>query len=128
MRKTPWLLAEPYRIQSGEYRSQYGDAYGAFLIPYPPSGAKLLVLASEGRQAQERLGDALAWDHVSVSTKNRTPNWYEMDFIKSIFWEDDETVIQLHVQRAQHVNVHPHTLHLWKPLLTDIPIPPVIAV
>jgi hypothetical protein len=92
MRPTPWLLAEPYRLQAPRYESNYGDGFGAFRIPFPETGAELLALAANGVGAREDLGDEGAFDHVSVSCRNRTPNWKEMSFIKSVFWSDDETV------------------------------------
>jgi hypothetical protein len=124
MRPTPWLLAEPYRIQFAGYESAYGDAFGAFRLPHPNTGATLAVLAVSGEVSRADLGDDHAWDHVSVSTERRTPNWAEMCFVKSIFWGDDETVMQLHVPAAEHINKHPYTLHLWKSLLMPIPRPP----
>src|SRR3954454_24585010 len=117
MRPTPWLLAEPYRLQAPRYESNYGDGFGAFRIPFPETGAELLALAANGVGAREDLGDEGAFDHVSVSCRNRTPNWKEMSFIKSVFWSDDETVMQLHVPMSEHINCHPHCLHLWRPLL-----------
>jgi hypothetical protein len=124
MRPTPWLLAEPYRIQPAGYESHYGDSFGAFRIPYPKTGAVLHALAQDGRNARADLGDEWAWDHVSVSTQRRTPNWAEMCFIKSLFWGEDETVMQLHVPASEHINMHNFTLHLWRPLLLEIPRPP----
>jgi hypothetical protein len=128
MRPTPWLLVEPYRIQPVGYESREGDPFGAFRLPYPPTGATLNVLAVSGEVSRADLGDAHAWDHVSVSTERRTPNWQEMCFVKRIFWADDETVMQLHVPAAEHINAHPYTLHLWMPLLVPIPRPPQGAV
>lgn len=124
MRPTPWLLAESHRISPAGYESAYGDSYGAFEIPFARTGTRLRVLAQDGRNARADLGDAYAWDHVSVSTERRTPNWMEMSFIKDIFWLPDETVMQLHVPAAEHKNIHPYTLHLWKSLLIPIPLPP----
>ncbi len=126
MRKAPWLLAEPYRVQAPGYESQYGDPYGAFRIPYQQT--TLLCLAVSGETSRADLGDEHAWDHVSVSLPARTPTWAEMQFIKSVFWNDNETVMQLHVPAAQHIDRHPYCLHLWKPLLIPIPRPPSIAV
>jgi hypothetical protein len=54
------------------------------------------------------------WEHVSVSCANRCPNWQEMDLVKRLFWDDDETVIQFHPRRDEYVNTHEFTLHLWK--------------
>lgn len=128
MRPTPWLLAEPHRIQMGGYESRYGDSYGAFCIPCRATGRTLNVLAQDGRNSREDLGDAWAWDHVSVSTEKRIPLWAEMAFVKDVFWLPEETVMQLHVPTKQHINVHPFTLHLWRPLLVEIPLPPSGAV
>jgi hypothetical protein len=130
MRPVPWVAAEPYRIQAPGYASRYGDPYGAFRIPYAPTGSKLAVLAVSGEIGRVDLGDAHAWDHVSVSvvSKNRTPNWSEMSFIKEMFWLPDETVMQLHVPASDHINIHNYTLHLWRPLLIEIPRPPQSAV
>lgn len=124
MRPTPWLLAEPYRVSPRGHESSYGDPYGAFQIPHPPTGAELRVIACDGRISREQHGDDHAWDHVSVSLAKRCPNWLEMAFVKNVFWADDETVMQLHVPAAEHINEHPFTLHLWKSLLIPIPLPP----
>jgi hypothetical protein len=124
MRRTPWLLAEPYRLQAAGYESRYGDGFGAFRLPHRPTGADLLVIACDGRLSREEHGDSHAWDHVSVSAHNRTPNWAEMAFVKSVFWDDGECVMELHVPATEHINYHPHVLHLWMPLLVPIPRPP----
>lgn len=123
MKPTPWIAAEPHRMQPPGLRSNYGDAFGVFAVPYK-GGIMLYCVVSDGNFVEAGLPSQYAWEHVSVSTKNRTPNWYEMDFIKDLFWRDDETVMQLHVPKAQHKNLHPHVLHLWRPLNVDIPLPP----
>lgn len=64
------------------------------------------------------------WDHVSVSLSGRCPNWQEMCFVKDLFWEPHETVMQLHPPSHLHVNYHPHCLHLWAPRNLFIPLPP----
>ncbi len=89
-----------------------GDDGGAFQIPY--QGRVLNIIASSG----------LGWDHVSVSLTNRCPNWREMSYVKDLFWNDDEVVMQLHVARKDHINMHPFCLHLWKPQDKEIPLPP----
>jgi hypothetical protein len=63
------------------------------------------------------------WEHVSVSRINRCPNWPEMSHIKTLFFKDDETVMQLHVPSSDHINEHPNCLHLWRPTSTEIPRP-----
>jgi len=87
---------------------------GAFVIQH--HGILLKVLAACGK----------GWDHVSVSTPHRIPTWPEMDFIKRLFFEDDEVAMQLHVTPKDHINNHPFVLHLWRPRskLRSIPLPP----
>lgn len=68
-------------------------------------------------------GPAL-WDHVSVSRRNRTPNWQEMEHVKRLFFAADEIAVQFHVAEADHISIHPHTLHLWRWTHMPIPLPP----
>ncbi len=70
------------------------------------------------------VGIGAGWDHVSVSLETRCPTWGEMEFVKRLFFRDDETAIQLHVPPADHINHHAFTLHLWRPHMVSIPRPP----
>lgn len=112
------LHLEQFRVKSGPVVKHYGwkgdDTCGAFLIPSCVDRATIGVIVSSGA----------GWDHVSVSRKNRTPNWREMCQIKDLFFLDDETVMQLHVPSTDHVNDHPNCLHLWRPIDGEIPRPP----
>lgn len=114
-------LLDAYRVTSRAVINYYGSigdhASGVFHVPSPISGM-LAVIASADDE----------WEHVSVSRMNRSPNWPEMCHIKSLFFRDDETVMQLHVPPEDLVNVHPYCLHLWRPLKADIPRPPSIYV
>lgn len=87
---------------------------GAFQIRTPDSKRSLRIIASSGE----------GWDHVSVSKEKKCPTWPEMEFIKRLFFKDDETVMQLHVPIEAHINDHPYCLHLWRPKERDIPKPP----
>lgn len=68
------------------------------------------------------------WDHVSVSREDRIPRWEEMEAVKRIMFDPNETVMQLHPPIAQYVNDNPNVLHLWKPHGVEIPLPPRIFV
>lgn len=68
------------------------------------------------------------WEHVSVSTRDRTPTWEEMSFVKDLFWTEEECVVQFHPPKSEYVNHHPHCLHLWRPLGENIQTPPSILV
>lgn len=94
-----------------------GDNYnGAFKIPY--RSYEMFVIASNGG----------GWDHVSVSLNNRCPNWEEMNYIKDLFFGEDECVMQLHPPKEDYVNNHSYCLHLWKPQEQEIPRPPMYMV
>ena len=129
MRKSVPENIEPFRITAGPHASDdsFGMA-GAFRIPSPEIGAMLLVMVHDGADWDvDKLGP-LAWEHVSVSLKARTPTWKEMNFVKRLFWRDEEMVIQLHVPVKDHISIMENCLHLWNPIGLEIPTPPPIAV
>jgi hypothetical protein len=115
-------LLDAHRIRSRATRDLYGwdgdETCGAFLLRSSIDGGELIVIASAGE----------GWDHVSVSRRNRCPNWPEMEQVKRAFFRDDETAMQLHVPQSDHVNNHPYALHMWRPLDREIPRPPSILV
>jgi hypothetical protein len=113
---------EQYRFRTGPWSSGTGDDFGAFKIP-GPAGEALMIIASPG-DANENV----PWEHVSVSTRHRCPTWKEMCYIKDIFWDEEEPVMQLHPPKSTWINNHPYCLHLWRPVLASIPLPPQIAV
>ena len=61
-------------------------------------------------QASEGAG----WEHVSVSLPDRCPTWEEMSFIKNLFWDEEDFVIQIHPAGSDYVDLHPYCLHLWR--------------
>lgn len=97
--------------------------YGAFRL-MGPCGTQLMIIAS-GADADDVMSQG--WEHVSVSTPKRTPNWTEMCLVKDLFWDEEETVIQFHPPKSQYVNNHPHVLHLWKSP-HEVQLPPSILV
>lgn len=80
---------------------------------------KLLIVSNDAV-----LCDSRGWEHVSVSTPKRCPNWQEMSFVKDLFWDGDELVIQMHPPKREYVNNHPNCLHLWRNVTVDYPLPP----
>lgn len=64
------------------------------------------------------------WEHVSVSREDRCPTWEEMCMVKALFWEDEETVIQIHPPKSQYVNRHKFCLHLWRYVGVEQQLPP----
>jgi hypothetical protein len=84
---------------------------------------ELVIIASDGA----------GWEHASVHVEQRnvgtlTPYWEEMCQIKDLFWGPEDVVMQLHPAKENYVNVHSHTLHLWRPAGIKIPLPPLLLV
>lgn len=100
MKKAPNAEAERYRVAG-----PVGTNYGSFRVPNRCGAGHLNVLISEG----------LGWDHVSVSTPTRVPNWQEMNNVAELFFKDDECLMQLRVPKSEHVNVHNYCLHWFRP-------------
>jgi len=96
------------------YGNTGDDKTGVFELPSPADQESMIVIASN---------DA-GWDHVSVSRADRCPTWEEMEHVKHLFFKPEETAMQLHVPQTDHINCHPHCLHLWRPHLVKIPRPP----
>jgi len=119
------LEIEEFRIRTGRQATFSGEPYGAFIVPRhrAPFHTELKIIASSGN-----IHEGIEWEHVSVSTEKRCPNWPEMCFVKDLFWAEDETVMQLHPPKNAYVNNHEYCLHLWRPLNQTIPLPPQIAV
>lgn len=95
------------------------DSYGnngMFIIPY--HSYEFTVVASDGE----------GWEHVSVSLKNRCPNWGEMSYIKSLFWSVNECVVEFHPPASEYVNNHENCLHMWKQVGKEWAMPPSILV
>lgn len=100
---------------------------GAFDIESPEPAWRLAIIASDGDD----------WEHVSIhayrghdgpTLRLRTPTWKEMSYIKRLFWDGEDVVMQLHPRESHYVNCHPHTLHLWRPTNAVIPEPPAYMV
>lgn len=99
------------------FRAGDGLTYGHAVIP-GPNNCDLTIIFSDG----------LGWEHVSVSTPGRCPNWPEMCFVKNLFWSADDVVIQFHPAASEYVNNHPYCLHLWRPQGITLPTPPRLLV
>ena len=111
--------ALPERLEQGRMRQGFfgSDASYGFTGMFH-------VMGPCGRMLRIIAGNGFGWEHVSVSTQKHVPNWQEMCFVKDLFWDDEETVIQYHPPKSEYVNNAPNCLHLWRPIDKDIPLPP----
>jgi hypothetical protein len=96
----------------------FGDRVGAFQVPCPTAKQAriFIIIAADGSDDVTE-----GWEHVSVHGRKKhngktqmfTPSWEDMCFIKGLFWDAHEPVIQFHPPKSQYVNIHQHVLHLW---------------
>lgn len=122
MREKPSDKAEAGRVLHGPWGSDRHMPWGAFEV-MGPCGCELRIMATDGDDPGN-IGHG--WEHVSVSTERRPPNWQEMAWVKDQFWDDEETVLQFHPKKSEYVNCHPYCLHLWRNVGLDHPLPPSI--
>lgn len=116
--KKDWSHLDKWRKSWRGAVSENGVTYGDFIIPSPATPRHcFFVVACDAEHP-----DSEGWEHVSIHKNIRvgkaglqqgTPSWDEMCFIKSLFWDDSETVIQFHPEGKSYINIHGFTLHLW---------------
>lgn len=115
----------PDKLEAGrEAGKREWGGYGLFRLQ-GPCGEQLFIVASAG-DAEDSLADG--WEHVSVSTRRRIPNWLEMCFVKDLFWSDEECVVQFHPPKSTYINTDRFTLHLWRHKSHVFPMPPLVLV
>jgi hypothetical protein len=116
---------EKYRVKTGAMATTEKDGRnGAFFVPCKSSGELLKIIASDGTDWKLSNLSGDPWEHVSVSCKDRCPTWEEMCFVKNLFWDEGETVVQFHPPKSEYVNYHEHVLHLWKQVGVNATLPP----
>ncbi len=109
MRKIEQVRENP-RVQIGQVSK---DGYECY-IGFPTYKAHFIYSAGAG------------WEHLSIVPNARriTPTWDDMTAAKEIFWNDDESVIQIHPPKDQYVNNVENCLHLWRCTYQDMLLPP----
>lgn len=120
-------VPEKYRLINHRFLgsdASYG-CNGFFVIPH-------YKIANYSINCQ--VSDGMGWQHVSVTISStqrkveRCPTWEEMCFVKGVFWDADETVVQFHPPEAEYVNNHKYCLHLWKHENFEMPLPDSLMV
>lgn len=69
-------------------------------------GLKIIV-------AEELHADGHTYLHVSFSRRSRTPSYEDLDWVRKAFIGEERESVQVFPPRAEYVNFHPYTLHLW---------------
>lgn len=109
-------VPEKHRLK--DYFVKSSGNNGVFRVPYHRKWNRsifdLVIVATDGE----------GWEHVSVSLMHRCPTWNEMNYIKNLFWDEEDLVIQYHPAKSQYVDYHKYCLHMWRPNNgTKIPVP-----
>lgn len=128
-------VPEQYRISEGRMGStaEAGNN-GAFQIPNKGGATTHRVSLRKHRMMFVVASAGEGWEHVSVHVYDAfheifyIPDWNEMCYIKELFWDPEDVVMQLHPKKSEYVNNHKHVLHLWRPIIEIIPTPPSILV
>ncbi len=108
-----------HRLRKGAFASDNTNGNnGAFFVPVTRARTVIKVIASDG----------MGWEHVSASLPDRCPTWSEMSALKSIFWDDEDCVVQFHPPRSEYVNNHPFCLHMWRSTEMEFPLPDSLLV
>lgn len=116
-------VPEQYRERNGPLKSDESDKNnGLFQIPFTVDNQVIYFqcIASDG----------LEWEHVSivVCDEKRLPKWNEMCFIKDLFWNKSDCILQYHPAESDYVSFHDYCLHLWRPINETFPTPPYYLV
>lgn len=145
----------PPSIEAGRINSEpESGPQGAFTLICPATSRRLTIIVCDGRDWQkppeefpaEQLAVLTpaqrehvakhwptaplplpAWEHVSVSVEFGLPIWSEMCWVKSVFWELTECVVQFHPPEEVKIDLHP-VLHLWRVVGFEFPLPPLVCV
>lgn len=68
----------------------------------------------------------IEWEHCSIVIRGskRLPNYRELTYVKSLFWSEDDLVVQYFPPKEYHVNNLSNCLHLFRNRLNRIATPP----
>lgn len=122
-------LPENYRLTRSKHPQLNTTAAdgnnGAFIIPHHRIADYQYTVV---------ISDRGGWEHVSVTlssgkrTVKRCPTWEEMCFIKNLFFEPTDCVVQFHPPESEWISNHEYCLHLWKYTDREFPQPPAVMV
>lgn len=87
------------------------------------------IINKDGYEIRVQASDGEGWEHVSVSiNRSRCPSWEQMNYVKDLFWDAEDCVVQFHPPKSEYVNMHEYVLHLWRCVDKDFPLPDKLMV
>jgi len=111
---------EMYRVK--KFSSEKDEFNGLFFIP----GAVMPKTYGDTSFLKVVASSGFSWDHVSVMHPDRVPTNADMEIVRSLFWDPDETVIEYHdVSYAiDGLCKAVAERHLWRPQGCEVIRPP----
>lgn len=90
---------------------------GYFMLPNPKNNKGLFILCMAS--------DTMGWDHViaTIPSENRFPTKAEMNFVRSLFWDAEDIVVEFHIPNLKSKKDE-FCLHLWRNQKNEIKTPP----
>jgi hypothetical protein len=113
-----------HRIQDYQYNCIASDGEGWQHVSITLSK----ITRKPGKVIRDARGNKSKQIILESGPVERCATWEEMCYIKSIFWADEDCVIQFHPAKADHVNMHQFCLHLWRPTEQTFPTPDPLMV
>lgn len=107
--------------------SNEGDRFGVFYIQNAASSFIILFDSGEDHGGNPGTGWERAEMRVAAHSGDRVPIYAEMDWLKGLFWDDDECAVQMHLPKHERRQAPPNTLYLWKEAGKEFPRPPAAA-
>jgi hypothetical protein len=98
------------------------------IVDSGPDGFAAIVRTDTGTKLLVICGWGGGWDHVSVSTKTRTPRYQEMKLIKRLLFKPDEWCVEYHPPATSYISNNDNVLHIWRPQTEALPTPPSVFV
>jgi len=86
-----------------------------YMIVGKVNNIKCSIIVSKGIEEDNR-----EWLHVSISQKNRLPDYKAMKFLRGLFIPKDLDAYELFSKPSNHVNINKYCRHLWCCLDGDV--------
>lgn len=81
-----------------------------------PGGSSVIVTC-------DTFSDGNEWVHASIAHRDEVPNYAELKQLHHAVWNGQGWAYQVFAPDTDHVNEHPHALHLWGRLDGSNPLP-----
>ncbi|GEL47081.1 hypothetical protein CHO01_21970 [Cellulomonas hominis] len=94
-----WSPPEPFGPDGFRYRAKDGN--GTVIVSCSP-----LPLEAGPTDRDD-------WLHASISRRDAIPSYEDLVLLHGAVWGEGGHAVQVFVPTAEHLNIHPRTLHLW---------------